>query len=317
MMREQIFTQNTKQTGKALHLLTGEELQAKDIDHLLQTTYELKQQRKNRSFNHPLKNRHIALIFDKPSLRTRFSFAVAIRELGGDAIESTAQTRKSETPEDQALVMSGYCDGIVVRTHEDSKLERMASVAHIPVINGLSDLHHPCQILADIFTLKEVFTELKGLKLAYIGDGNNILNSLLLLAPQMGIDIHYCCPTTRGPNAAILEKSLAKSSEKSGQIYSFSKPAEAVNGVHAVYTDVWASMGSEDKAADHLFHGFQVNETLMKNAKKEAVFMHCQPMQRGKEVSTSLPDQSCSVVFRQSENRLHIQKAILMHLLEK
>jgi ornithine carbamoyltransferase len=191
----------------------------------------------------------------------------------------------------------------------------MSQVSHIPIINGLSDLHHPCQILADLLTLQELFGSLQGLTLSYIGDGNNILHSLLLLAPALGVTIHYCCPETRGPDAGILATSLAKVKTGTGQIRSFSEPKQAVKGAHAIYTDVWTSMGFEDKTAEHLFAGFQVNEALLAQADPQAVFMHCLPMERGKEVSETLPEHPQSVIFRQSENRLHVQKALLLHLL--
>ena len=250
-------------------------------------------------------------------MRTRFSFAIAIRELGGDVIESVESTRKVETPEDQAGVLSGYCHAIMVRTHDDIIFERMSQISKVPIINGLSALHHPCQILADILTLLETFGSLKGLTLSYIGDGNNILHSLLLLAPQMGINIHYCCPDTRGPDKDILEKSSVKLHPDSGKIQSFSSPKDAVFNAHAVYTDVWTSMGFENETDEHIFfNGFQVNEDLMQHALPNAIFMHCLPMERGKEVSETLADQPCSVIFQQSENRLHIQKALLLYLLK-
>lgn len=303
--------------AKPKHLLTGEELTAKQIEKLLQKARDLKQERALKQFKSELMDQHLALIFDKPSLRTRFSFTVAMRELGGDVIDSVESTRKTETPEDHARVLSGYCHGMMVRTHEDSRLLRMSRVSKIPIINGLSNLHHPCQILADLLTLLELFGKLQGLTLSYIGDGNNILHSLLLLAPPLGVNIHYCCPETRGPDAAILARSLARTSEKTGQIRSFSAPKLAVKNANAVYTDVWTSMGFEDQSEEHLFSGFQVNENLMAYAKADAVFMHCLPMERGKEVSETLPEHPCSVIFQQSENRLHVQKALLLQFLRK
>ncbi len=301
---------------KPKHILTGEELTKKEIESLLSDAIFLKSKRAKKEISNELNGHHLALLFDKPSLRTRFSFSVAVRELGGDVIESVESTRKTETPEDQAGVLSGYCHAIVVRTHEDSILEKMCKTSKVPIINGLSALHHPCQILADLLTLHEKFGSLQGLTLSYIGDGNNILHSLLLLAPQMGIHLHYCCPETRGPDENILEKSIEKSHAHSGKIKSFSSPDAAVAHAHAVYTDVWTSMGFENENNHFLFDGFQVNEALMKYALPEAIFMHCLPMVRGTEVSHTLPDQPCSVIYQQSENRLHIQKALLLHLLK-
>lgn len=298
------------------HLLTGEELSRQEILALLHHAIHLKKIRPLGKTNE-LANCHLAMLFDKQSLRTRFSFAVGMSELGGDAYESVSASRKAELPEDQAQVLSGYCQAIMVRTHLDSTLARMSKAANIPVINGLSNLHHPCQILADLMALLEVFGNLKGLTISYVGDGNNILHSLLLLAPQLGVNIHYCCPDTREPDAEILAKSLAKLGPNTGTIKSFATPEQAVKNTHAVYTDVWTSMGFEAQSAEHLFQGFQVNEALMQHALPHAVFMHCLPMERGKEVSETLPDAPCSIIFLQSENRLHIQKAILLHLIKK
>lgn len=302
------------------HFLTGIELSASQRLDLLRLALTMKMDRQKNKFSDnamssKLKNKHLALLFDKPSLRTRFSFTVAMRELGGDVVESISDTRKSEKPEDQARVLEGYCQGIMVRTHADDILTRMALVSRVPVINGLSDLHHPCQILADLLTLQEVFGDLRGLVLAYLGDGNNILHSLLLMAPQLGVDIHYCCPVSRQPDSTIVQQAVQQLTTMDGEIKSFTIPQEVVAGANAVYTDVWTSMGFEETKAEHLFEGFQVNEALMQLAAPNAVFMHCLPMERGKEVSQSLPDQPCSVIFQQSENRLHAQKALLLNLL--
>lgn len=304
-----------KSLKKPKHILTGEELTPDEIEKLLAKAIHLKNLRKTKQFSSALAGYHLALLFNKPSLRTRMSFTIGMRELGGDVIESIESTRKVETPEDEAGVLNGYCDVVMVRTHEDAHLARMKKTAKIPIINGLSALHHPCQIFADLMTLYEVFGCLSGLTLTYIGDGNNILHSLLLLAPQMGVNIHYCCPPTRGPDQTILATSMTKLGESTGKISAFSSPHEAAFNAHAVYTDVWTSMGFED-ANENLFQGFQVNETLMQHALPNAIFMHCLPMERGKEVSTTLPDQPCSVIYQQSENRLHVQKALLLFLLK-
>lgn len=299
------------------HLLTGKELSTCEMNNLLDQALYLKEKRVTMRSTQLLRGYNLAMIFDKPSLRTRFSFSVAMRELGGDIVESVSDTRKNELPEDQARVLSGYCQAIMVRTFEDDTLLRMKSVAQIPIINGLSDLHHPCQIMADLLTLKEKFGGLRNVTLTYIGDGNNILHSLLLLAPPLGVNIHYCVPKSRGPNQLILQESLKNKSPTTGEIKSFSSPEDAAVCADAIYTDVWASMGHENKSADNLFSGFQVNEELMGLAHPHAIFMHCLPMKRGKEVSTTLPDQPCSVIFQQSENRLHVQKALLLYLLDK
>jgi ornithine carbamoyltransferase len=299
------------------HFLTGKELNPTQTHALLEQALLLKKQRAAGELIPHLSGQHLALLFDKPSLRTRFSFTVAMHELGGHVVESISDSRKSEEPEDQARVLAGYCQAIMVRTFEDSTLERMRHVSPVPIINGLSNLHHPCQILADLLTLLEKFGSLASLTLTYIGDGNNILHSLLWMAPALGVTVHYCCPPTRQPNAAILEQAKTWLKTDSGKIAAFSDPAAAVTGAHAVYTDVWTSMGFEGSVRESLFEDLQVNEALMEKAEKNAVFMHCLPMVRGKEVSQTLPDQPCSVVFQQSENRLHAQKALLVYLLKQ
>jgi len=290
------------------HLLTGEELSSKDIEELLCTAAKLKENREG--YSTLLKNQHLALLFEKPSLRTRFSFTIAMRELGGDVIDFPMQANKKELPKDMAGVLSGYCNAIMFRTHADAHLKEMAEASSIPVINGLSALHHPCQILSDLLTLKEHFGPLKGLKLCYIGDGNNILHSLLLLAPKVGVEVHYSTPPGKEPHEDILKKA------KISLVFSHPTPQQAAENAHAVYTDVWTSMGFEDSAEEEAFQGYQVNEALMQHALAGAIFMHCMPMCRGKEVSTTLPDQPQSVIFQQSENRLHMQKAILLFVLK-
>ncbi len=290
------------------HCLTGEEFSKQEMRNLIELAHTLK---KNKAIaKNALRGSQLALIFEKASLRTRFSFTAAMRELGGDVIESLIQQSKFEEPEDTARVLSGYCKGIMLRTHDDKNLERMAKCTKIPIINGLSAKHHPCQIFADIMTLEEKFGNLQGLKFAYIGDANNILNSFILLAPHFGVEVHYASPTGRKPSIEILNRCLSE------KIFSYSHPEHAVQGANAVYTDVWTSMGFEEQEDESTFEGFQVNEKLMSFADKNAVFMHCMPMCRGKEVSVTLPDSSCSIIFQQSENRLHIQKAILIHLLK-
>lgn len=291
------------------HLLTGNELNAAEIHHLLNLADKLKTD--PMAHANVLAHKHLALLFEKPSLRTRMSFIVAMRQLGGDVIESVSTTRKQEEPEDQIRVLQAYCDAVMVRTFADETLERMKTHASIPIINGLSNLYHPCQTLADLMTLKNRFNSVDGLSICYLGDGNNILHSLLLMAPKLGIQVNYACPAQFKPNDDIV-KTVALNYPNS--IKSFDDPVSAVTGCSAVYTDVWTSMGFEQKD-ETAFDGFQVNEDLMAHAEKNAIFMHCMPMNRGKEVSTTLPDQPCSVIFEQSENRLHVQKALLLNLL--
>ncbi|MBX7231084.1 MAG: ornithine carbamoyltransferase [Bdellovibrionales bacterium] len=305
---------------KTNHIKTGEELHPNEISELIDFAIFLKKERQQNKNKPYLLGKQIALLFNKPSLRTRFSFNVAVNELGGACIESVGTTRKYEDPEDLALVLGGYCHGIMVRTHEDKIIERMAQFSKVPVINGLSQLHHPCQILADLMTLKEVFGKLDQLTVSYIGDGNNILHSLLLMAPQMGIHIKYSCPKGYQPNSLVLQKAKGVANASGlGSIIPCVQPQEAVTNSHVVYTDVWTSMGfeEEDRVRNEAFAGYQVNEALMEFALPHAKVMHCLPMVKGKEISETLPYGDSSVIFHQSENRLHVQKALLIGLLAK
>ena len=291
------------------NVLSGDEFSQKELHTLLTLAGTIKNN--PLLYTEKLQHKHIALIFDKPSLRTRASFIVAVNELGGKTIEFFGQMRKTETPQDLIRVLQGYCQAVVIRTFADRDLEEMCTVAKISIINALTDNYHPCQILADLLTLKEHYGECAGLKIAYLGDGNNILHSLLLMAPKLGIHINYCCPEGHTPASFVLEKLQAN--DLAHIVQRIEIPQEAVKNCHAVYTDVWTSMGF-DKKDETLFAGYQVNEELMKYAEKDAVFMHCMPMNRGKEVSPTLPDHSCSVIFQQSSNRLYAQKALLVYL---
>jgi ornithine carbamoyltransferase len=309
---------NTSLTNHFLkHFLTGEELSKTELQDLLARANELKQERSPLAHTNQLQGQHLILLFDKPSLRTRLSFSVAMNELGGHVIESTSSSRKSEEPEDTIRVLNGYGHAVMVRTFEHKDLERMTAVSKIPIINGLSNSHHPCQALADLLTLQVQFKRLSGLKLTYLGDGNNVLNSLLLLAPYLGVDVHYACPAGYEPDALILRTARQRAEEGGGSITAHSDPQEACKKSQALYTDVWASMGfeQEESIREVAFEGFQLNKKLLSEASPEAVVMHCMPMVRGQEISNSLPDHPQSVIFEQSANRLHVQKALLLKLL--
>ncbi|CDZ77984.1 Carbamoyl-phosphate synthase large chain [Legionella massiliensis] len=301
--------QQTKHPVKTRHLLTGLELSKEELLFVLELASKVKKD--PQSYARALSDKNLVMIFEKPSFRTRLSFTRAIQSLGGTAIESVSTTRKTEEPRDFIRVLNGYCDFVMIRTHEDKGLEEMAGYATIPIINGLSALYHPCQILADLLTLQEYFGKLEGLTLAYIGDGNNILHSLLELAPQLGLSINYCCPSGNQPKEQILTRAQSKAKS---MIHRKETPEAAADQAHALYTDVWTSMGFEQQRAEEQFAGFQVNEALMAHARPEAIFMHCMPMERGKEVSLTLPDAPASAIFSQSENRLHVQKALLLFL---
>ena len=305
---------------KTFHFLTGEELSRDELLGLVSYATDLKEIRDQGNGNGPrFPDKHLAMIFEKPSLRTRVSFSIAMSELGGSVVESQTSTSKREEPEDLARVLSGYVDAIMLRTHGHYALERMAKASKIPVINGLSDKHHPCQAMADIMTLKRHFKKLQGLKLAYVGDGNNVLHSLLLIAPFLGIHLSYACPEGYEPDAMILRRAHGRAFEGGGSISGFVEPARAVRDAHAVYTDVWTSMGFEghEGAREKAFEGYQLNEKLYSLASQGALVMHCLPMLRGKEISSAMADHPCSALFQQSENRLHVQKALLAALLPK
>ncbi len=308
----------TKKSVNPKHFLTGEELSQGDLESLLKLAESLKKERQSgQLLRKELAGQSLGLIFEKPSLRTRFSFMIAMQELGGFSIESVMGTRKTEEPQDLMRVLNGFCHGIVYRTHAHSVFNKMAPHAKIPMINGLSDEHHPCQILADMQTLRERFGNLKGLSVAYIGDGNNILHSLLLLLPYLGAEVRFSSPVGYTPHSLIVEKAEMRAKESGGSVVAAEDPIEAVKGANAIYTDVWTSMGfeTEKKDRDKAFTGYQLNEKLYAHAAKNAVLMHCLPMERGREITDAMADHKNSVLFDQSENRLHAQKALLMMLM--
>jgi ornithine carbamoyltransferase len=305
------------------HFLTGEELSRGDLAALLEEAEALKTERKSGKLNRALEGKTLITLFEKPSLRTRVSFTVAMQELGGHVVESTLSTRKHEEPEDLVRVLGGYAHGIMCRTHAHAILDRMASKSPVPIINGLSDTHHPCQGLADLLTLKQVFGELKGLQLCYLGDGNNVLHSLLLLAPYAGVSVRYACPEGREPSAFIVKEAQRRAKEGGAKISGFSDAGEAAKGANALYTDVWTSMGfettpEEQAEAEQPFEPFQLNEEVYAQAASGAIVMHCMPMVRGREITDAMADHpTASAIFRQSENRMHVQKALMLQLMHQ
>lgn len=299
---------------KTQHFLTGEELSQHELLSLIEGADELKKKRGMRVAT-PLKGKTLALIFEKPSLRTRVSFTVGIQELGGTVMDIVGAQTKNEEPEDSIRVLQGMVHGVMLRTFDHSTLERMASKATIPVINGLSDTHHPCQAIADLLTMYQRFGQLKGLKVAYIGDGNNVLHSLLLLAPFIGVDVHYACPPGNEPHADVLARAEKRAKIGGARLKRFATPAEAVSGVHAVYTDVWTSMGATESAErNKKFAGFQLNLELFAKALPNAIALHCLPMVKGQEITAEVVEHERSALFQQAENRLHAQKALLTGL---
>ena len=298
----------------AKDLLTGAEWSPADTRDLLERTAEIKA-RPSR-YASVLRNKHIALIFEKPSLRTRVTFEVGIQSMGGFVVfldHTQARLGERESIPDVARNLECWVQGIVARVYEQRVLEEMAANIAIPVVNALSDKFHPCQALADFFTLEERFGSVKGFKLAYVGDGNNVCHSLLYLAARLGVNIRLATPANYAPDADVLADAKRVAKESKAKIELFSDPHEAVSGVQAVYTDSWTSMGfeAEEKVRRQIFKPYQVNRKLMEAAEPGAVFMHCLPAHRGAEVTDEVLDAPYSVVLQQSENRMYVQKAIL------
>jgi ornithine carbamoyltransferase len=299
-------------------ILTGTEWNAARVQQLFQLSADVKAQ--PNQYATTLAGRFLALILEKPSLRTRVTFEVGMRSLGGTAIfldQTVSRLGERESIPDVARNLSRWVHGIVARVFEQSELEQLAEYASVPVINALSDRYHPCQAYADFFTLRERYGTLRGLKLAYVGDGNNVCHSLMTVAARVGARLRIATPAGYEPDAAILAEAQQAGRETRGSVEIFHSPEEAVAGAQAVYTDVWASMGQEDEAAARakIFAPFQVNDALMKQAAPDALFMHCLPAHRGGEVTDSVMDSPRSIAFDQAENRLHVQKAILLMLL--
>ncbi len=287
-----------------------------EIEHLVQKAYLLKHQ----GGDDRLSGQILGMIFEKSSTRTRISFEVAMLQLGGHAIHLPTrdiQLGRGETIEDTAKVMSRYVSAVMLRTNEHETIERFAEAADVPVINGLSDLYHPVQTLADLLTIYEYKHDLKGRKIVYVGDGNNVAHSLMLGGALMGMDVVIACPNGYEPNGSITQRAIEKANASGGTVSITHHKDEAVQGADAIYTDVWASMGQEEEseARKAVFAPFQVSEASMKLAKPDCLFMHCLPAHRGEEVEAEVLDGSQSVVFDQAENRLHAQKALLLYLL--
>lgn len=295
--------------------LTVSDLSANEISNILMRAIAFKSGQDASAC--PLIGKSIGLIFEKASTRTRVSFEVGIYQLGAQSIYLTPkdiQIGRGETIHDTAKVLSRYLDGIVMRTFSHDTVREFAKYASIPVINGLSDLHHPCQALADLMTIIEKKGSLDGIRLAYVGDGNNVANSLIEAAAIMGIRLSVACPKGYEPPDEILDRSRTFAQNN---ITIVRDPEEAVSGADAVYTDVWVSMGQEEEAAlrKGRFLKYQLNSTLLNHARPNAIVLHCLPAHRGEEITDEVIDGRQSVVFDQAENRLHTQKALLEFLL--
>ncbi len=264
-----------------------------------------------------LNGRYLGLLFEKPSLRTRLTFELAIKQLGGDAVASIGPIGDREPVKDIARNLDRWTSAIVARTFLQETIDELAEWSSVPVINALSDMYHPCQSFADLLTIEERFQSLAGLKLCFVGDGNNVAHSLLLNGARMGMKVSIACPTGYEPDAKVLAQAEAFACESGGAVSVTNDPAEGVRAAQVVYTDVWTSMGQESEAARRAaeFAPFQVNGGLMSAASREAIFLHCLPAKRDQEVTDAVIESPQSLVFDQAENRLHAQKALLLMLL--
>jgi ornithine carbamoyltransferase len=286
------------------------------LAELLDLTQQVKQSRQR--YASALKGRYVSLLFEKPSLRTRMTFELAIKQLGGDCVTQTGMIGEREALKDVARNLARWTDAIVARTFMQETIDELAQWSGIPVVNALSDLYHPCQALADVFTLREQFGRLRGLKLAYVGDGNNVAHSLLLCCARLGVHCSVATPSGFEPKLAIVQQAAELACASGAKIEITNDAGVALRLADAVYTDVWASMGQESEADERkrTFAAYQVNEELLAKARKDALFMHCLPAKRGQEVTDSVMESPQSVVFDQAENRLHVQKALLLMLLQ-
>ncbi len=294
-------------------LLATTDLRADDFRILFEKARELKDLQKRGVRHTPLAGKTLGMIFYKSSTRTRLSFEVGMYQLGGIAIflsNRDIQLGRGETIQDTARIMSRYLDGIMIRTYSQQSVEEFARHATVPVINGLTDLCHPCQILSDLFTIIEKKGGYEGLRIAYIGDGNNIANTWINAATRLPFQLRLACPEGYDPDEGVLARGRKES--PSG-VALFRDPAEAAEGADVLYTDVWTSMGQEEERAVRLnvFRNFQINEKILAFARKDAVVMHCLPAHRGEEITAEVIDGPQSVVIDQAENRLHVQKAVM------
>ncbi len=301
------------------HLLSIADLSQVEVEAILDKAAELKKKLKKGEPHELLHGKTLGMIFAKPSTRTRVSFETAMTQLGGHAIYlgmNDIQLGRGETIADTARTLSRYVDVVMARLFKHDNLLELAENSEVPVINGLTDLLHPCQVLADLFTVREQKGKLEGLKLAYVGDGNNVCNSLLLGCSKVGVGISVATPNGYTPDAEILKQAKREAEASKVKMEVITDPHKAVTDADVVYTDVWVSMGQETERKRRLrdFKSYQVDSKLLEGAKPDAIFMHCLPAHRQEEVTAEVIDGPHSVVFDQAENRLHVQKAILVQL---
>lgn len=299
------------------HFLRLQDYTKQELDGLLALAAELKQKQKNGIEHQLLKGKTLAMIFEKASTRTRISFEVGIFQLGGHGLfisSANSQMGRGEPIKDTARVMSRYCDGVMIRTFGQEIVDEFAQYSSVPVINGLTDLYHPCQILADLQTVIEHKGGYQGLKFAWVGDGNNMANTWIEAAAILGFDLALACPRGYQPDREVCEWAQAQGT---GSITITEDPAEAVRGAHVINTDVWASMGqeAEQKQRELAFQGYCVDERLLALTDPKSIVLHCLPAHRGEEISDSVIEGAHSVVWDEAENRLHIQKAIMATLM--
>jgi ornithine carbamoyltransferase len=307
-------------TLRGRDFLTFSDVTSSELERLIRLAVVLKEAQKANFVHTLLAGKTVGLIFDKSSTRTRVSFEVGMLQLGGHALflpGNHLQTGRGEPIEDTAQVMSRYVDGVMIRTFEQEHVQRFADYASVPVINGLTDEFHPCQLMADALTILEHKGRLGGITVAYVGDGNNLANSWLQIAPKLGMNIRIATPSGYAPMPTVIEEAKFYAVQGGTEVLVTTDPLRAVEGADVIYTDTWVSMGDEDQANDRLAHfqGYQVNEELACHAQPDFLFMHCLPAHRGEEVSADVIDGVHSVIFDQAENRLHAQKAILAALL--
>jgi len=300
-------------------IISIQDLDAKTINSIIALTDDIKSNKAK--YADALKGRSIGLIFQKPSNRTRVSFEIGMVQLGGHAIylgPNEIAMGKRESTKDVASVLSRYLDGLVARTYKHEDVKELAKYATVPVINGLSDRAHPCQALGDIFTIKERFNSFKGITLSYIGDGNNVLNSLMCAAAKVGLNMKIATPKGYEPSKELVGIAKVFAGASGAKLEFSCDPEWAAKDTDIIYTDVWVSMGQEkeSKKREKAFKNFQINDALMKLAKSKCLVMHCLPAHRGQEITDSVIDSKNSIIYDQAENRMHVQKAILLKLLK-
>ena len=301
----------------AKHLLKLMDFSEQEITEILNLADQLKYEKKHGIEHHHLKGKTLGMIFQKSSTRTRVSFEVGMYDLGGSALFLSSrdlQIGRGEPVEDTARVLSGYLDGIMIRTFEQAEVEALAVYGSIPIINGLTDYCHPCQVLADLMTFREYKGSFVGKKMCFIGDGNNMANSLIVGGIKMGMEVAIACPNTNKPDAEIM-----KWAEENGKFTCTEDLLLAAKDADVIYTDVWASMGQEDEKEERekIFKGYQVNDNVMAVAKSDCMVQHCLPAHREEEITAKVFEEHAEEIFAEAENRLHAQKAVLVKLMGK